>query len=318
MTPGHWTVFPFSYDLEAVNYPGSYETTVYLSEPDQSIQVTITTREMGGILEGLVTDPHSDPVAKLRLLAFNVSSGYRDSVIQTTYASSGYYNFYLSPGTWVVFPDSDKAAARQLLFNSLPTLEVPSTGDPFTLNRSVKDIDIIQPTGTVELTLLDSDGKPISGIKMHGASASGQHAFGRTDENGVAHMPVINGDWQIHLSSENLRIQGKQEVPLIDVTVSGPTTDVRRFAVDFDDSKPSVTSLELNNDAQFYLTGSGEPGRRYVVEGSRDLVDWRVLGRVLSLEGEFSILDDPTQAFSAAGIETPSVFYRVVGEANNP
>ncbi len=314
VTPGHWSVFPFSYDLEVVEQPGSYETDVYLPAEDQSIEVTFVARPMGGILEGRVLMPNSDPVGKLRLVAFNQDRDYRDTVIQSTYASDGYYSFYLSPGSWAVYPDSDQAASQQLLFDSLPTMEVPAEGDPFTANTSVEDIHIIAQTGIVELMLIDTEGQPVSGVKMHGASDSGQHAFARTDEEGLAYLPVIDGNWQIHLSSENLRLRGKRELPMIDVTVSGPTTTLQRTAIDFDDSRPIVTGTELREETKFFVKGRGEPGQRYTVEGTRDLKNWTVLGRLLALDGEFSILDSPIFRTQRDATTTESAFYRLLSE----
>lgn len=312
---GHWTVFPFSYDLELLEEPGSFNKSVHISGEDQSVEIELISRPMGGVLEGRITDHQTNPVGKLKLVAYNAAEGFRDYVIQTTYASDGYFNFYLSPGVWQVFPDSDEAATRGLLFASLPTVVVPATGDPFTANRSSTNFMTIEPSGTVEVTVIDSmTGNPVPGIKVHGTSAAGQHAFARTHENtGVAALPVVDGEWEIHLNSDQLRREGKSEVPVFTLTVSGPISVVQLTAASFADTEFRLDNVNVNANGDFRLTGSGEAGQRYEVQGSRNLQDWVHLGRVIAVDGRFEVIDKPGQALPTSGASR-SVFYRVVRE----
>ena len=313
VTPGHWSVSPFSYDLELIEEPGSFNIDVFLPGEDQSIEIAMSTREFFGVLDGNLLDPNLDPVGKVRLLAFNLDTNYKDYVVQTTYGSSGYYNFYLGAGSWMVVPDSGVAADRQLLFVDFPLVEIPQGGDPFFDNYNEVDTYLAEPTGTIEVTLLDSEMQPIQGIRMHGISEGGLHGFGRTDASGVARIPAVDDNWEIHVHPGELREAGKRQVAPLFVTVSGATASLQASAVDFTGDAPSMDEFSVDEDLQFYVGGSGEAGRRYLVEGTRNLKDWMTLGRVVAIDGSFTILDDPEQALPT---EQPaeSVVYRLKSE----
>jgi len=315
VTPGHWVVFPFSYDLETVEHPGSFGVPVHFTGADQSVELDIGVRQMRGILEGVVKNPDESPVGKLRMLAFNESTGSLESVIQTTNESDGYINFFLGAGDWIVFPDSDVAAQRQLLFSNLPRVSVPATWDPFSDNRRTVSIDLATPTNTIELFLRDPAGNAVPNVKMHGTmtSQSGDtyDAFGKTDNLGIARMPVLEGAWHIHLSPKELRLAGKQELPVVDVVVESSLVRIDQTAIDFVGDDPVVSEIQHEDGRLLHLVGEGEPGQRYVVKGSEDLEDWNVLGRVTAIEGAFSIFDDlSASSIGASG----KAFYRVVSE----
>lgn len=321
VTPGHWTVSPFSYTLEALEHPGSSIHPIYISGPNQSVKVDIEAPSIGGVLHGYVTDDDAEPVGRLRMLAFNAAKNNEESVIQASAASDGYYNFFLGPGSWFVFPDADIAAARQLLFADLPQVYIPADGDPFSDNTLSLPIDVVEPTGTIELTLVDEAGQPVPDIKMHGMMFGTDGImydnFGKTDEAGVAIMPARDGDWQIHVSVTDLRNAGRRELPLIDVTVSGGALTLEKTVEDFDAGEIPVTlTPQPRTEANpgFYLIGSGEPGRRYIVEGSNDLREWSILGRVTAIDGEFTIRDDPEKALERTDPPSSSVFYRMKTE----
>lgn len=321
VTPGHWQVFPFSFDLEVTLHPGSTNYPVYITGSNQSVELEIKVPYIGGVLEGFVTDAEGGPVGRLRLLAFNSDTNNRESLIQTTYASSGYYNFFLAPGSWFVFPDSDAAVERQLLFADLPQIYIPETGDPFSDNLNNLPIGVVEPTGTIEVTLVDGLGNPVPNIKMHGVMWGTDGVFydnfGKTNAAGVATMPARDGDWQIHLSVTDLRNAGWRELPVFDVTLAGATVAVPQTVEAFDPSEIelALTPQGLTGDkSEFYLTGRGEPGRRYVVEGSNDLESWSFLGRVTAIDGEFSIFDNVAGALERTDPPSSSVFYRLKTE----
>lgn len=321
VTPGHWVVFPFSFDLELARHPGSTGYPVYFSGPNQSVELDIPVPYIGGVLEGFATDDQFDPVGRLRFVAVNEAKNYDESVIQTTYASDGYYNFYLAPGSWLIFPDAESAVERDLLFADLPRVYIPETGDPFSDNSNYRPIDVVEPTGTIEVTVVDELGNPVPDIKMHGMMLGGDGVFydnfGKTNAAGVAVMPARDGDWQIHLSIADLRNAGFRELPVFDVTLAGATVAVPQTVEAFDASEIEMTldPQGLTGDgSEFYLTGRGEPGRRYVVEGSNDLESWSFLGHVSAIEGEFSIFDTVKGALEQTDPPSSSVFYRLKTE----
>ena len=99
VTPGHWIVFPFSYDLKSLEHSGSKDYPVYFGGTDQSIRLDIEVPKVTGGIEGVVEDAASRPIGKLRLLAYNKETNNREAAIQTSYRSDGYFSFLLNPGT---------------------------------------------------------------------------------------------------------------------------------------------------------------------------------------------------------------------------
>lgn len=321
VTPGHWEVFPFSYDLEVALHPGSMSYQAYIAGPNQSLNLDIPVPAIGGVLDGFVTDELDDPVGRLRFVAFNSSRNNQENVVQASYASDGYYNFYLAPGSWSVFPDAESAAERQLLFADLPEVLIPGTGDPFADNTTTLPINVVDPTGTIEITLVDGAGNPVSDIKMHGIMEGNDGVFydnfGRTDASGVAVLPARDGDWEIHLSAADLRGTGRQAPPVLNVTLAGASATMQQMLEPFDGngSELSLTAQGMSEDeSEFYLTGRGEPGQRYIVEGSNDLESWSVLGRITAIGGAFSISDKLGPALEGSDASSPSVFYRMKTE----
>ena len=313
--PGHWTVFPFSYDLETAYHPGSSSHDAYFTAADQSIELDIEASPIGGVLEGYVTTPDEAPVGRLRLVAFNTDGERLESVIQNSYESDGYYNFYLGTGNWFVFPDASAAADRELLFRDLPRVHVPTEGDAFDANWKSHPIQTEAPTGTLDWTLKDQSNNPVSNVKVHAmmttSSGTVYDAFGRTNNEGIAHIPVIAGKWKIHASITDLLPHQKQELPLIEVDVTGEQTTAQQTALDYTDKAPVLTPAHRSDDREFFVMGRAEPGRRYRVEGSQDLDEWLTLGQVTAVEGEFTIKDALDTVPGNEESNNQSAFYRV-------
>lgn len=316
VSPGHWTVFPFSYDLEVSHHPGSTSQDVYFTATDQSIELDIEARPIGGVLEGTVTDEESAPIGRLRMTAYNTEFEKLESVVQTTFDSDGSFNFFLGVGNWSIFPDAGAAAERHLLFTDLPRVEISAEGDAFENNAISLPIRTEKPTGTLTWKVQDTADRPIPNIKLHAmmSTPTGRvyDAFGRTNNEGIAHMPVINGEWKIHASIADLHSFQKQELPIIEVTVTGDQTTVQQTANDFTDSLASLNPVQSDDEPGFYVMGRGEPGRQYLVEGSHDLTEWLTLGQVTAVEGEFSIQDYSGGPSMDGDSDSQSAFYRVV------
>ena len=316
VTPGHWIVFPFSYDLESLQHSGSESYPIHFSGTDQSIRLDIEVPGASGGIEGVVEDAASQPIGKLRLIAYNQETSNRESVIQTSYRSNGYFSFLLNPGTWIVMPDSAEAARRQLLFRDLPTFSVPNDENfDFTSLDSIS-LKTMEASGRVIVSLLGDQGEPVPGIKMHAMLTQDDgtvlDAFGETDREGNASIPVVDGDWKVHLSLRDLREAGKKELQLIDLLVSGEQTVVSLTAVSFDNQSPRLSAPVFSDNGFVQVLGVGEEGRQYEVQRSPDLDEWMTLGLVSAIEGNFTIIDDPSVAIGESKDGVQSGFYRVL------
>lgn len=315
VTPGHWIVFPFSYDLEARGHSGSKSYPIHFSAVDQSIRLDISAKEAQGGIVGFVEDPNFEPVGKLRLLAYNSDSGNQEAVVQTTYGADGFYSFFLNPGNWFLFPDAGQAAQRQLLFKDLPTVHIPADGVFDDSNLDFISMETLPASGRIMVSLSDEQGVGVSGVKMHAMltqeDGSILDAFGETDSNGLASVPIVDGDWKIHLSLRDLRNVGKQELPLISLSAEGELTELSLTAVDFENQSPRLVAPVFGEDGAIYIHGYGEPGRLYEAQHSRDLEHWTTLGLVSAIEGDFTMIDTVFHSFSEAGDDEPRGFYRV-------
>ena len=316
VTPGHWLVLPFSYDLKGLEHSGSKDHPVYFSGPDQSIRLDIDVPKVRGGVEGVVEDAASQPIGKLRLIAYNQDSGNREAAIQTSYRSDGYFSFLLNPGNWIVMPDSAEAARRQLLFRDLPTVRVPAEGDFHLSQLESISLKTMEPTGRAVVSLRDEDGAPIPGIKMHAMLTQDDEtvldAFGVTDREGQASIPVVNGVWKVHLSLRDLRESGKKEIQLMNLLVAGERTELSLTAASFEDEPPRLATPRYSDNGFIQMVGQGEPGRQYEAQRSREMDQWIVLGLVSAIDGEFMIVDDPNVAARDSGDGVLSGFYRVV------
>jgi hypothetical protein len=316
VTPGHWIVFPFSYDLESLEHSGSESFPVYFSGTDQSIRLDLEVPEATGGIKGVVEDAASRPIGKLRLVAYNHETSNRESVIQTSYRSDGSFSFLLNPGTWFVTPDAAEAARRQLLFQDLPTVVVPDAGE-FDFSKLERiSLKTIEPSGEVSVSLRDEQGEAVPGIKMHAIltkeGGTVLDAFGETDREGNASIPAVDGEWKVHLSLRDLRELGKREIPLINLVVAGERTEVSLTAVSFDERSPQLSAPVFSDNGFLQIVGQGEPGRQYEAQRSRNLDEWMTLGLISAIEGAFTIVDDPSVAFGGLRNGVQSGFYRVV------
>ncbi len=315
VTPGHWIVFPFSYDLESKEHSGSESYPIHFSGTDQSIRLDIEAPAAKGGIEGVVEDAASRPIGKLRLIAYNQTVSNRESAIQTSYREDGYFSFLLNPGSWIVMPDAAEAARRQLLFRDLPTVAVADADELDDSKLQTISLRTIEATGSVIVSLRDERGEAVPGIKMHAVHSQADgavlDAFGQTDLAGNASLPVVDGEWKVHLSLRDLREVGKQEIPLLDLVVAGERTELSVTAVSFDEEPTLLSAPVFGENGFLQITGQGEPGRQYEAQRSRNLDDWRTLGLVSAIEGKFTIVDDPRVAFGEAE-DVQTGFYRVV------
>ena len=319
--PGDWEVLPFSYDLEVTGYPGAMETRVRLTAPNQSVVIAPKVFEHEATLEGHIlyesADPELDgtPVGGLLLWAQNIIEGELVNVFQRTYNSNGYYNIFLSEGTWFVIPDPYEAARRQLLLKNLPRLEVLS--DEF-IEEITWNITAVDAERMIEVTIEDAEGNPVPGIPMHAEMDDGvdtYDAFGVTDANGVATIPVRGGHWELHISHSTMRRAGLSQFPHQHVMVpagAGDPVALPLVATPFTDALPEVTSIRAEN-GELIIEGTGEPGKLFDVEGSFDLNDWFYAGRVIALGGEFTIKDplDAGHEEAVTGQSSGRLFYRL-------
>ncbi len=316
VTPGHWIVFPFSYDLESLTHSGAESFPIHFSGPDQSIRLDMEVPGAKGGIEGVVQDSNSEPIGKLRLIAYNQDRSNRESAIQTSYGEDGYFSLLLNPGTWIVMPDSAESARRQLLFRDLPTVEVTDDGAfDFSKLQSVS-LKTIEASGSIVVSLKDEDGDPIPGIKMHAMHNQEDggilDAFGETNREGKARVPAVDGRWKVHLSLRDLRENGKSELPLMTVDVEGGRAELSLSAFSFAENPAHLQVPEFSPNGFIQVQGMGEPGRQYEAQRSWTLDDWTTIGLVSAIEGGFTIIDDPSLAIGASGTGGQSGFYRVV------
>ncbi len=316
VTPGHWVVLPFSYDLKALEHSGSKDYPVHFSGPDQSIRLDIEAPGVTGGIAGVVEDAASQPIGKLRLIAYNQETNNREAAIQTSYRSDGAFSFLLNPGTWIVMPDSAEAARRQLLFRNLPTVSVPDDEDfDFSKLESIS-LKTMEPSGRVDVSIKGERDEPVAGIKMHAMLTQEDgtvlDAFGETNRDGNASIPVVDGEWKIHLSLRDLREAGKKELPLLDLIVTGEQTDLSLTTLSFQDQPTRLAPPLFSENGIIQVSGHGEPGRLYEAQRSRDLDHWMTLGLISAIEGAFTIVDDPQVAFGESVDDVQSGFYRVV------
>ena len=120
------------------------------------------------------------------------------------------------------------------------------------------------------------------------------HSFGISDINGEAQMASLQGLWKIHLSDTNLREEGYKEVPELEFEVSDPAMSTHSVSISPFENKPAQLELIIAGDVDSLLwQGTGEAGRRYIVEGSQNLETWRELGRVVAESEKFYVTLDP-------------------------
>lgn len=334
VTAGIWEVTPFSYDLERVGHPGVRETRVKLTAPNQSVEYVHTAPQLSAILEGTMTfesadlDKDGEPVGGLVLWAQNIVNSELNSVFKSTFNTNGSFNIPLSEGHWFVIPDPREAARRQLLLKNLPLLDI--VHDENEVQSIVNNIYAVDKEVTIYVTILDEDENPIPGIPMHAhlmtdPGEDTYDAFGLTDENGVASIPAINGHWHFHISHSTLRGSGFREIPEQHLMVSAscggppetctcPSANLDLTAEAFTEELPRVTSVRMNEENALVIEGTGQPGKLYEVEGSFELQDWIYVGRVIALDGQFTVTD-PNHAEheeELKGTSSKRLFYRLV------
>ncbi len=313
VSPGRWDVFPFSYDLELTEHSGSFSQAVYFSDHDQSINVDFNVRPMNGVVYGVAQTSEGDSIPNLLVAAFGTEHNNLEMVLQSTFESDGYYNFYLASGSWIFFPNAEESAKRQLMYKNLPTITIPETGDPWDDNVIEQNMESVPYDSKIQMTLVNESGAPVPGIKMHAFTTTEDgtvyDSFGMTDEEGVALMPALAGDWKVHFSITNLRDAGYLEVDLLEVSVNEELVSSQYQLESFGSVAASLTP-QIIEDAEyrFYMEGRGEPGRRYLIEGSQDLATWEPLGQVTAVEGKFEILDDPDRQPNNGS----TVYYRAI------
>lgn len=291
VTPGEWDILPFSYTLREAGFPAARKTWACLTADNQSIEVNLTAEALNGWMYGQVTDPSGQPVANLRIQAIRTATDYVDPPFQYTYGD-GWFDLALSPGEWFIFPDAESAARRQLLFSNLPRFTVSEDAD-FLDNFFDASLQLEASTGVIEFSLLDDQGQPVPNVRMHAGMTNGvgktYDAFGITDENGLARIAVVPGDWHIHLSTRDLAAAGMVEMPYLDVTVTQATTVFDSVATPFGGGNLAVNDVIPTAAKGMRLSGVGESGRSYFIEGSFDLVSWYKLGRVSAIGGTFTV-----------------------------
>jgi hypothetical protein len=149
------------------------------------------------------------------------------------------------------------------------------------------------------IKIVDQAGLPVQGVSMSGITRlNGQnyYVFGVTDENGEAHMPSLAGSWKVNLNSSNLRNHGYREVPELEVEVSGTNSTHTVTVSPFLNKPASLEIMTANEGSNFIWQGTGEAGLRYIVEGSKNLEEWRELGRVVAESERFYLTPDPETA----------------------
>lgn len=317
--PGRWEVFPFSYDLEVANFPGSVVVPVEFSAANQSIRLTMSARTLAGVLEGNILDENDNPVGGLVMAAFNLDNGVSEAVAQRSYLTNGYFNFFLGSGNWAVYPIATNPQWHGLLVKGLPSATVPELSEgnePVALPE--KTIRVVTPTTQIEVSLRDPNDTPVPGVLMHAFmhdELGVKHdVFAQTDAAGIARVPVIAGEWSIHLSTSRLRAAGMREEPLFSVIVGGGPETMAVTTTPFIGEHPSITAA-LDAGGALVVSGTGEAGQTYGVEGTFDLENWFPMGRVTAIGGVFSITDhfefNHGLFTDAPGADSGRVFYRV-------
>lgn len=301
---GRWNVYAMPNPLADRDYSPSIRRDVVIGSEPSSLEYNFTARPIDAYVSGFLKDEIGDGVPKLFLRAIQlIDRAEAELGARNTDETDGFFQFSLSAGDWLIMPDPAESARRQLLFGSLPEVSVKSKLEGEATPVLDADFQTYAPTGEIVLTLVNSTGNPIPGVIVHAKTTIGKdeyNTFGESDSNGEARLAVIDGEWHVDLSGPSLNKIGFAEAPRFAINViwdASLTVPLEAFSNDTPGLEPVVEIAAGTSEKTVNFEGSGEGGRRYVIEGSEDLINWRELGRVYAKDGGFSLLPDAlTQA----------------------
>lgn len=296
---GRWEVYAMPNPLADRDFSPPISRTITIGPEPSSLEYNLTARPASAYANGFLTDENGDAISKLILRPFLLSgSDEIEFGARNTDETDGFFNFALGVGDWLIMPDPTESAQRQLLFGSFPEVTVKpllEPGESPDLPTIDADFQTHAPTGEIVLTMVNSSGMPVPGVIVHGELSVGKdtyNTFGRSDANGEARLAVIDGEWQIDLSGPSLSNLGFSEVPRFAVTASGTETTQTVPLTAFSNETPQLVPTIRMAEEGVQFQGTGEAGQRYFIEGSQDLTNWRELGQVNAVDGDFSLLPD--------------------------
>ena len=297
VTEGYWNVFAVPYSLQEDGYSTPYPSDIKIGNQPSSVEYNFTARPIDAYVSGFLTDENGDPISKLMMRSVNMADDIQELGFRNSDETDGYFDFGLGSGNWILVPDPLEAAQRQLLFAGFPAVSIDPLGAGEEFPEFDVDFHTAPSTGKLIIKVVDNEGRPVKGIRTHGATTmDGQeyHSFGISDINGEAQMASLQGLWKIHLSDTNLREEGYKEVPELEFEVSDPAMSTHSVSISPFENKPAQLELIIAGDVDSLLwQGTGEAGRRYIVEGSQNLETWRELGRVVAESEKFYVTLDP-------------------------
>jgi hypothetical protein len=299
VTEGYWNVFAAPYSLQESEYSTPFPSDIKIGSQSSSVEYNFTARPVEAYVSGFLTDEEGEPISKLMLYSGNRAVGTEEVGFRNTDETDGYFSFGLGSGDWILYPDPLEAARRQLLFAGFPTVTIEPLGAGEEVPELDADFHTIPSTGEIVVKVMNHEGLPVQGISMRGATRlNGQdyHAYGVSDINGEARLASLDGSWGILLSDSDLRAKGYQEVPALELEVSGALSNHTVTVSPFENRPASLDIMTVNEDASLIWQGIGESGLRYIVEGSEDLETWRELGRVVAESERFYLAVDPETA----------------------
>ncbi len=298
VTPGTWAVAPSSAALTFYSDHGGFvPQRVVVPAAGATIEYDPTARLEWGGVTGHVIDDQENPVGGLSLIARNLDAGHDERVVLSSYESDGYYGFYLPSGTWQIMPDPHQHEAHGRIFGGFPEVTITEGGaSGFDLDPSTfPEVNIPEVTAThsIQLTLTDASSNPLAHAHVHAfATVDGQdlHVLGDTDANGQVTLGAVDGNWQIQVAATSLTRNGQRELPLLNVTVAGDDATVQQQTTAFTGGTPAITAIYEENQANI-IEATGESGRYYLIEASRDMIQWTVVGLARAINGSIKVID---------------------------
>lgn len=306
--PGRWIVGPFTYSLWEAYYGGTQEIPVLIPSPNVAFQQDLTARPSEGDAFGFLTDEQDQPIGKLRLLGINRDPDRPEKEIQMTYNFDGLFCFGFPAGEWIVFPDPREAAKRRLLLRDLPKIHLEALNDDDEYPEFEFPVKSVAPQSWIDVSLLDPDGNPVAGVGVHAALHRDGHqydSFGFSDSKGIAKLPALPGDWELHASSNNLLGAGFVALDPFSVEVERDQVNVTKNLKRFTGAEAKLLFQRGADDEALSFQGQGEPGMRYLIEASSDLSNWTELGHVTALDGAFTVTQNTSKRSISPILSSP-------------
>ena len=197
---GNWQVGLDCNGLSGRGLPCPNSRSVSISGQDQTVQFCVG---CGSHLRGTVFDDSGNRLASMHIVA---SLQFGGTSSQALTDGSGNFDIALSgnTGTWNLQLNTTEAAQR-----SLVSPWITETVN----NNDINGIVLVAQRSTSRITgtVTDASGNPIVGVGVSGDTNIGSVGYNvnaRTGSNGSYQLPVINANWSVELSCNDLNAHG--------------------------------------------------------------------------------------------------------------